>query len=115
VGAVAWDEDTGIATFEYDSKFKNLSWDLAPLQMPVNSAKSSFNFPALRKKTVPAMDTFKGLPGLLADVLPDRYGNELINVWLALKGRPADSMNPVEMLCFLEPGEWGLWNLNRLC
>ena len=101
VGAVAWDEDTGIATFEYDSKFKNHSWDLAPLQMPVNSAKSSFNFPALRKKTVPAMDTFKGLPGLLADVLPDRYGNELINLWLALQGRPADSMNPVEMLCFI--------------
>jgi serine/threonine-protein kinase HipA len=45
--------------------------------------------------------TFKGLPGLLADILPDRYGNALINTWLAQQGRPADSMNPVEMLCFI--------------
>jgi len=47
------------------------------------------------------MDTFKGLPGLLADMLPDRYGNELINLWLARQGRPLDSMNPVETLCFI--------------
>lgn len=45
--------------------------------------------------------TFKGLPGLLADVLPDKYGSSLINVWLAQNGRPANSMNPVELLCFI--------------
>jgi len=101
VGAVAWDDATGYATFEYDSKFKGKGWELAPLQMPVSAAKSSFNFPALRKKADPALDTFKGLPGLLADVLPDRYGNELINLWLTQQGRPLDSMNPVETLCFI--------------
>ena len=101
VGAVAWDAATGYTTFEYDPKFKNKGWDLAPLQMPIHSSKRTFNFPALRKKTDPALDTFKGLPGLLADVLPDRYGNELINLWLAQQGRPLDSMNPVEMLCFI--------------
>lgn len=101
VGAVAWDETTGYATFEYDSKFKTKGWDLAPLQMSIKGNKSNFNFPALRKKNDPALDTFKGLPGLLADVLPDRYGNELINLWLAQQGRPLDSMNPVEMLCFI--------------
>jgi len=69
--------------------------------MPVSTNKSSFSFPALRKKADPAMDTFKGLPGLLADMLPDRYGNELINLWLARQGRPLDSMNPVETLCFI--------------
>lgn len=100
-GAVAWTDSTGLATFEFDTTFKNLNWDLAPLQMPVNSDKSSFSFPALRKKAEPALDTFKGLPGLLADALPDRYGNELINLWLAQQGRPANSMNPVEMLCFI--------------
>ncbi|MES2688879.1 MAG: type II toxin-antitoxin system HipA family toxin [Bacteroidota bacterium] len=100
-GAVAWNEASGIATFEYTPEFKSRGWDLAPLQMPVNTAKSSFSFPSLRKKADPAFDTFKGLPGLLADVLPDRYGNELINLWLAQQGRPADSMNPVEMLCFI--------------
>ena len=47
------------------------------------------------------MDTFKGLPGLLADVLPDTYGNQLINSWLAPNGRAADSMHPVELLCFI--------------
>jgi len=100
-GAVAWDEASGIATFEFDPAFKNKGWDLAPLQMPVNSRGSVFSFPALRKKADPALDTFKGLPGLLADVLPDRYGNELINLWLAQQGRAPDSMNPVEMLCFI--------------
>lgn len=100
-GAVAWNEATGIASFEFDPKFSNKRWDIAPLQMPVNAGKSTFSFPALRKKADPALDTFKGLPGLLADVLPDRYGNELINLWLAQQGRPMDSMNPVEMLCFM--------------
>lgn len=101
VGAVAWDETTGYATFEYNPKFKTKGWDLSPLQMPIKGNKSSFNFPALRKRNEPALDTFKGLPGLLADVLPDKYGNELINLWLAQQGRPLDSMNPVEMLCFI--------------
>ena len=101
VGAVAWDEATGYATFEYDAAFKRKGWELAPLQMPVSTNKRSFSFPALRKKADPALDTFKGLPGLLADMLPDRYGNELINLWLARQGRPLDSMNPVETLCFI--------------
>lgn len=101
VGAVAWNETTGVATFEYDAKFKNKNWNLAPLKMPINSGKSSFSFPELRKKANPEFDTFKGLPGLLADILPDRYGTELINIWLAQQGRPQDSMNPVEMLCFM--------------
>lgn len=100
-GAVAWDEATGIATFEYDPTFINNGWDLSPLQMPINASNRTFSFPALRKKADPALDTFKGLPGLLADVLPDRYGNDLINLWLAKQGRPQDSMNPVEMLCFI--------------
>lgn len=101
VGAVAWDEATGYATFEYDNRFKNKKWDLAPLQMPVSGTSSNFSFPALRRKPDSDLDTFKGLPGLLADSLPDRYGNDLINMWLASQGRPQNSMNPVEMLCFI--------------
>jgi len=101
VGAIAWDEKTGIATFEYDPDFKKLNWDLSPLKMPVDTAKNIFSFPELRKKVDEEPDTFKGLPGLLADVLPDRYGNELINMWLAAQGRPDNSMNPVEMLSFI--------------
>lgn len=101
IGAVAWDEETGYATFEYENNFRNTKWDLAPLQMPINSYKSSFSFPGHRLKTNAEPDTFKGLPGLLADSLPDQYGNDLINMWLAKLGRPQDSMNPVEKLCFI--------------
>jgi serine/threonine-protein kinase HipA len=98
--AVSWNEKTGLASFEYDSDFKKLNWDLAPLKMPVSSTRKVITFPELRKDKNAESDTFKGLPGLLADVLPDKYGNQLINMWLAHQGRPHDSMNPVEMLCF---------------
>jgi serine/threonine-protein kinase HipA len=101
VGAVSWDDAAGYAAFEYDPTFKSKGWELSPLLMPLNAAKGSFSFPALRKKPDAALDAFKGLPGLLADALPDRYGTELINLWLARQGRPPDSMNPVEMLCFM--------------
>ena len=101
VGAVAWDQDNGLATFEYDPKFKSLGWELAPLKMPVSGNQNQFSFPELRKDKNAAYDTFKGLPGLLADALPDRYGNQLINLWLSQQGRPQDSMNPIEMLCFI--------------
>jgi len=100
-GAVAWNDATGVAAFEFDPKFKTRNWDLAPLMMPVGAEKNMYEFPDLRKKPEEELDTFKGLPGLLADVLPDRYGNELINMWLAKLGRPQNSMNPVEMLCFI--------------
>ncbi|MDF1572537.1 MAG: type II toxin-antitoxin system HipA family toxin [Bacteroidales bacterium] len=101
VGAVAWDEETGYAFFEYEPTFRQLGWDLSPLKMPLDSAIRLFSFPELRKDKNSEYDAFKGLPGLLADALPDRYGNQLINLWLAQQGRPQDSMNPVEMLCFI--------------
>jgi serine/threonine-protein kinase HipA len=101
VGAIAWDEARGIGSFEFDTQFKKLGWDLSPLKMPVSSSKKGMEFPDLRKDKNSTHDTFKGLPGMLADVLPDRYGNQLINLWLAEQGRPQDIMNPVEMLCFI--------------
>ena len=100
-GAVAWDERSGLASFEYDPAFKKLEWELSPLKMPLIREQKIFSFPELRKENNSVYDTFKGLPGLLADMLPDRYGNELINLWLAQQGRPENSMNPVEMLCFI--------------
>ncbi len=101
VGAVAWDDATGVASFEFDNAFKRKGWDLSPLKMPVKSPENIFSFPELRKKTNPELDCFKGLPGMLADSLPDNYGNQLINRWLAEQGRPENSMNPVEKLCFI--------------
>ena len=97
VGAIAWDLDKGLASFEYEPSFLENKWDLSPLKMPLSDAERRvFSFPELRGTT-----TFKGLPGLLADVLPDKYGSSIINAWLASNGRPSDSMNPVELLCFI--------------
>ena len=97
VGAVAWNVETGVADFEYESSFTRGELDIAPIKMPVSGAAGKiFSFNELRDNS-----TFKGLPGLLADVLPDRFGNTLINTWLAQTGRPQNSMNPVEMLCFI--------------
>jgi len=96
VGAVSWDRERRVASFEYDRNFSKYGWDIAPIKMPVEQIGSIFSFPELSRN-----NTFKGLPGLLADILPDRYGNTLINTWLARNGRDPDSMNPVEMLCFV--------------
>jgi serine/threonine-protein kinase HipA len=97
VGAIAWDADKAVADFEFEPAFLRKGWDISPLKMPIGAANGRiFSFNELREN-----QTFKGLPGLLADVLPDRYGNTLINTWLARVGRPANSMNPVEMLCFI--------------
>ncbi len=96
VGAVAWDDNTGLGSFEYDPAFKTKSFDLAPLKMPIDSDRRVFTFTELRN-----ISTFNGLPGLLADSLPDNYGNRLIDAWLAEQGRAPKSMNPVEKLCFI--------------
>jgi serine/threonine-protein kinase HipA len=98
VGAVAWDAPRGMATFEFADSFLKSGLDIAPLQMPLSAARSAakvFSFPALN------LETYKGLPGMLADCLPDRFGNRLIDAWLAEQGRAPDDMNPVERLCHI--------------
>ncbi|WP_160011125.1 type II toxin-antitoxin system HipA family toxin [Rhizobium sp. 18055] len=92
IGAVVWDETRSLGVFEYARNFLRSGIEVAPLAMPLRSGV--FDFPEL------AWRTFKGLPGLLSDSLPDKFGNLLINRWLAQQGRPADSMNPVERLCY---------------
>lgn len=94
VGAIAWNPEKEVASFEYDHKFDLEKYAVSPVKMP--SKNRIYSFPELRN-----VETFKGLPGLLADSLPDKYGKELINVWLAQNGRPENSLNPVELLCFI--------------
>src|SRR3989304_1721948 len=97
VGAIAWNPDAELGSFEYDTSFLTNSWDISPIKMPIGGAQGRiFSFPELRVNS-----TFKGLPGLLADVLPDKYGNAIINAWLSKHGRPTNSLNPVELLCFI--------------
>jgi len=101
VGAVRWDSESQLASFQYDKKFLAKGYDLSPIKMPIENGERIYSFPELRKAKEEQTATFKGLPGLLADALPDKYGNQLINIWLARNGRPPNSMNPVEQLCFI--------------
>jgi len=101
VGAVRWDDREQLASFQFDKKFLSTGWELSPIKMPLKNEDRIYSFPELRKGRDEQIDTFKGLPGLLADILPDKYGNQLINIWLAQNGRTPGSMNPVEQLCFI--------------
>jgi serine/threonine-protein kinase HipA len=97
VGAVLWDYEKAYATFEYDVRFLSSGLDVAPITMSLENAREGaiFQFSNLPE------ETFHGLPGLLSDALPDRFGNQLIDLWLASKGRDKASMSPVERLCYL--------------
>ncbi len=108
VGAVLFNDTKGIGLFEFEPSFLQSGLDVAPLQMPLASGRQKvFSFAELANNP-----TFKGMPGLLADVLPDKYGNALINTWLAKNGRPSGSLNPVETLCFI--GKRGMGALEFL-
>lgn len=100
VGVVHWTNQQ-LANFQFDKKFLNKKWDIAPIKMPIRDGDLIYSFPDLIPSKNIENDTFKGLPGLLADSLPDKYGNQLIEMWLAQNGRPLKSMNPVEKLCFI--------------
>ncbi len=93
IAAVSWIPDEANAVFQYDPEFAKSDIQLSPLVMPLTP--TPYSFPALPK------DTFKGLPGMLADALPDKYGDRLINTWLAEQGRTPGSFNPVERLCYV--------------
>lgn len=92
VGTFRWDNQYGMVRFEYDSSFVGRGLEPSPLMMPVQEGRV-YSFANLNK------ETFYGLPGMLADALPDTYGRALFDRWLALTGRT--SSNPVETLCFL--------------
>jgi serine/threonine-protein kinase HipA len=93
IGAVTWDAKRELGVFEYSPDFLSSGIEAAPLMMPLGSGR--FAFPDLPR------DTFKGMPGLLADSLPDKFGNLLIDQWLARQGRTPQSFDPVERLCYL--------------
>lgn len=100
-GVVRWDAAQQLASFQFDKNFLNKNWNISPIKMPVSNGERIYSFPDLLPSKDTSEDTFKGLPGLLADSLPDTYGNQLIETWLAQNGRPPNSMNPVEKLCFI--------------
>jgi serine/threonine-protein kinase HipA len=93
IGYVSMDQGEPFARFEYEPDFVARGIEVAPLVMPVERGRI-FRFPELERRT------FHGLPGLLADSLPDRYGQRLIDVWLARTGRRREDFNAVDRLCY---------------
>ena len=97
VGAVSWLDDRAYSVFEYAPSFLKKGLDISPLHMSIDDAINGdgrFSFSSLNK------DTYLGLPGLLADALPDKFGNSIIDAWLARNGRDSVGFSPVERLCY---------------
>jgi len=90
VGAVSFDTDKGIGAFEYSPSFIEQGVELSPLKMPLS--KQIYSFPSLD------FNTFKGLPGLIADSLPDDFGNAVLNAWVAAQGRSPQQITPLQRL-----------------
>ena len=93
IGAVQWDAQRQLGFFEYAKPFLRSGIQLSPLHMPLGAGV--FSFPALNK------ESYKGLPGMLADSLPDKFGNLLIDQWLVSLNREPGSFNPVERLLYM--------------
>lgn len=92
IGSVVFDDRRNIGIFEYDPVFRTSGIEVSPLVMPLSARR--YEFPQLRT------ESFHGLPGLLSDSLPDKFGNAVIHAWLENQGRSPESFNPVERLCY---------------
>lgn len=92
IGTVSITEESQIARFEYDRDFLQSGIQVSPIVMPLS--EQIYSFPGLSEIS------FRGLPGLLADSLPDKFGNAMIDAWLASQGRDPGSFNAVERLCY---------------
>lgn len=95
VGAVALDPRLGYYAFEYDPAFVRQGIEIAPLTLPLAQADAPFVFTDLPTAT------FKRLPAMLADALPDDFGNALIDAWMAGKGIARDAITPLDRLAYM--------------
>lgn len=95
VGALAFDKATGSYAFEYDRIWRRQGIEFAPLTMPLDSRTRIFRFPMLNR------ETYKGLPGAIADALPDRFGNALINRWMLERGIKAEEVTTLDRLSYM--------------
>ncbi|EPR7133845.1 TPA: type II toxin-antitoxin system HipA family toxin [Vibrio vulnificus] len=90
VGAVSFDTEKGLGSFEYDPSFVKKGVELSPIKMPLSNR--IYRFSELD------FNTFKGLPGLIADSLPDDFGNAVLNAWVASQGRSPSDITPLQRL-----------------
>ena len=92
IGTVVFDSENGLGSFEYDPGFLVSGIEVSPIAMPLS--RRVYTFPELARRS------FHGLPGMLADSLPDKFGNAVIDAWLRGQGRSPESFDPVERLCY---------------
>ena len=93
VGYAYWNEQQRCAQFQYEPSFLDKGYDVSPITMPLS--KQRFVFDAINR------ETYQGLPGMLADSLPDSYGNTLIDVWLSKNNIPVGEFTPLDRLCYV--------------
>ena len=93
VGAVSFDTETGIGAFQYSPAFQKQGVEPSPLLMPLSN--QIYSFPHL------GYETYRGLPGLLADSLPDDFGNAILNAWMASRGKDLHTITPLQRLQYI--------------
>lgn len=93
IGTVVQEDDKSIPRFQYDSHFLKSGIELSPIMMPLSS--QIYSFPGLSE------ETFRGLPGMLADSLPDKFGTRIVDEYLAKQGRTVQGLTAVERLCYV--------------
>jgi len=93
IGAVSFDTETGLGAFEYSPGFIDSGIELSPIKMPLS--RQIYSFPEA------GYETFKGLPGLVADSLPDDFGNAVLNAWVAAKGQSPNEITPLQRLQYI--------------
>lgn len=96
MGAMSWDEEKGYADFQFGDRFRRSGLDVAPLMMPLIKTRGVVSFPAHARTKC-----FCGLPGLIADALPDKFGSQLITEWFAQQGKTEEMITPLDRLCYV--------------
>lgn len=104
IGVVLLEEGAGTAVFQYDPRFAASRIEVAPLKMPLQ--REPYSFPGL------SAETFRGLPGMLADSLPDMFGSAVLDAWLTRQGRDLESVSAVERLCYMGKRGMGALEFN---
>ena len=95
VGAIARDPQRGAYAFQYAEPWRKRGVELAPRMMPTTNRESTFIFPGIDPVA------FHGLPGLIADALPDHFGNQLIDAWMAQRGIDKDQVTELDRLAYI--------------
>tara|TARA_B100000949_G_scaffold165614_1_gene146152 strand:- start:17202 stop:18488 length:1287 start_codon:yes stop_codon:yes gene_type:complete len=96
IGALSWDNDRNLGSFEFQPSFLSKALNVSPIHMPISGSKGKiYNFPSLDEQT------YKGLPGMISDMLPDDFGNHLIDRWLKLNGIRKSDFSPLDRLTYI--------------